>query len=115
MKKWYLPVLQEHYADFTGRARRQTFWMFILCNFVVSLVLGIIGALIGTKILSTVYSLALLVPTLALGARRLHDTGRSGWWQLISLVPLVGGIVLIIFWCQDSQPEANKWGANPKA
>lgn len=115
MKKWYLPVLTEHYADFTGRARRQTFWMFVLCNFVIGVVLSILALVIKTSLLSTIYSLALVVPNLALGARRLHDTGRSGWWQLIGLVPLVGAVVLLIFWCQDSQPESNKWGANPKA
>ena len=114
MKKWYLPVLTEHYADFKGRARRQTFWMFMLCNFVIVIVLSIIAWLIGTNILSNLYSLALLVPNLALGARRLHDTGHSGWWQLLYLTG-IGTIVLIVFWCLDSQPESNKWGANPKA
>ena len=115
MKKWYLPVLKEHYADFQGRARRQTYWMYVLCNCVVAIVLGLIGLVIGTKLLSNLYSLAVLVPGLAINARRLHDTGRSGWWQLIALVPVVGFIVLLIFLCQDSKPEANKWGANPKA
>ena len=115
MKKWFLPVLQEHYADFKGRARRQTYWMYMLCCFVIGLVLTIISLLIKTNILSSLFSLALLVPNLAINARRLHDTGRSGWWQLIALVPVVGFIVLLIFLCQDSKPEANKWGANPKA
>ncbi|MDE7005639.1 DUF805 domain-containing protein [uncultured Alistipes sp.] len=112
---WYLTVIKEHYADFKGRARRKEFWMFMLINWVISMVLAIIGGLIHFTLLGSIYSLAVLVPTLGVGVRRLHDMGKSGWWYLIALVPIVGAIYLIYLWCQDSQAEANEWGANPKA
>ena len=112
---WYLTVIKEHYADFKGRARRKEFWMFMLINWVISMVLAIIGGLIHFTLLGSIYSLAVLVPTLGVGVRRLHDMGKSGWWYLICLVPVLGAIYLIYLWCQDSQAEANEWGANPKA
>jgi uncharacterized membrane protein YhaH (DUF805 family) len=112
---WYLTVIKEHYADFKGRARRKEFWMFMLINWVISMVLAIIGGLIHFTLLGSIYSLAVLVPTLGVGVRRLHDMGKSGWGYLIALVPIVGAIYLIYLWCQDSQAEANEWGANPKA
>jgi len=112
--EWYLKVLK-NYVGFEGRARRTEYWMFVLFNFIVSLVLGLIGGLIGLDtILSYIYALAILLPSLAVGARRLHDTGRSGWMLLLSLIPLVGGIILIVFLCQDSEPGDNKYGSNPK-
>ena len=89
--------------------------MFMLINWVISMVLNIIGGLIHFTLLGSIYSLAVLVPTLGVGVRRLHDMGKSGWWYLIALVPIVGAIYLIYLWCQDSQAEANEWGANPKA
>ena len=109
---WYLTVIKEHYADFKGRARRKEFWMFMLINWVISMVLAIIGGLIHFTLLGSIYS---LVPTLGVGVRRLHVMGKSGLWYLIALVPIVGAIYLIYLWCQDSQAEANEWGANPKA
>lgn len=112
---WYLTVIKEHYADFKGRARRQEFWMFMLVNWVIAVVLGIVGNLLHFGLLGSIYSLAVLVPTLGVGVRRLHDMGKSGWWYLICLVPVLGAIYLIYLWCQDSQAEANEWGANPKA
>jgi uncharacterized membrane protein YhaH (DUF805 family) len=116
---WYIDVLKK-YADFTGRARRTEFWMFALFNFIVSLVLGIIDVVVGTTangvgILQLLYSLAVLIPGLAVSARRLHDTGRSGWWLLLGLVPCIGAIVLLVFCVQDSQPASNQYGPNPKA
>ena len=115
---WYLDVLKK-YTVFEGRAHRTEFWMFALFNFLISIGLSIIDNVIGTAttsggLLSGLYSLAVLIPALAVGARRLHDTGRSGWWQLIGLLPCVGWIVLIIFYVQDSQPGANQYGPNPK-
>ena len=80
---WYLTVIKNHYADFKSRARRQEFWMYMLVNFVISVVLGIIGSLIHFTLLGSIYSLAVLVPTLSVGVRRLHDMGKSGWWYLI--------------------------------
>ncbi|PCG83487.1 hypothetical protein CIB93_24340 [Streptomyces sp. WZ.A104] len=110
---WYLAVLK-NYAGFSGRARRKEYWMFTLVSFVISLVLSILGSVIGTDILYYLYAVAVLVPTLAVAVRRLHDTSRSGWWLLIGLVPLVGFIVLIVFLASEGKQEANEHGANPK-
>jgi uncharacterized membrane protein YhaH (DUF805 family) len=117
---WYLEVLQK-YAVFDGRARRKEYWMFLLINILVSVVLIAIDNLIGTfshqasfGLLQGLYSLALLIPSIAVTVRRLHDTGRTGWWILISLVPLIGGIILLIFMVLDSEPGTNQYGPNPK-
>lgn len=110
---WYLKVVK-NYAVFQGRARRKEHWMFILFNVIISLVLSIIENLIGIpSVLTSIYSLVVLLPTLGVSVRRLHDTGRSGWWILIGLIPLIGGIVLLVFACQDSDRD-NQYGPNPK-
>lgn len=112
--EWYLKVLQ-NYVGFSGRARRKEYWMFVLFNFIAGIILGIIEAIIGLPgILSGLYSLAILIPSLALVFRRLHDTGKSGWWILISLVPIAGSIILLVFMCLDSDAGTNKYGPNPK-
>ncbi len=112
--KWYLAVLRK-YAVFSGRARRTEYWMFVLINLIVALVLGAIDGLLGSQgLLGGLYSLAVLIPSLAVAVRRLHDTNRSGWWILINLIPLIGWIIFIIFAVQDSQPGANQHGPNPK-
>ena len=110
---WYLGVLKK-YADFSGRARRKEFWMFVLINFVIVLILSALDMALGIGLLSALYSLAVLVPSIAVGARRLHDTGRTGWWQLIGLIPFIGILVLIIFFVMDSNPGDNQYGPNPK-
>ena len=110
----YFTGALKKYADFTGRARRKEYWMFVLFYLIFYIVLSVIDSFIGTMILSGLFSLALLVPSISIAARRLHDTGRTGWWQLIALIPLLGTIVLIVFLAQDSHDE-NKYGANPKA
>jgi uncharacterized membrane protein YhaH (DUF805 family) len=117
---WYLGVLQK-YAVFGGRARRKEYWYFFLFNIIVTIVLAIIDALTGSfkagagiGLLGGLYSLAVIIPSLAVTVRRLHDTDRSGWWLLISLIPLIGAIVLLIFVVQDSSPGENKYGQNPK-
>lgn len=110
---WYVKVLKQ-YVDFNGRARRKEFWMFILINFVIAVVLSGIGYLIKTNVLSSIYSLAVLVPSIAVGVRRLHDIGKSGWLYLLILIPLVGLIVLIVFWAQDGVSGENEYGPNPK-
>ena len=108
------------YVDFSGRARRSEYWYFVLFNLVVNIVTTILDNVLGTDfegsggILSTVASLALFLPGLAVGIRRLHDTSRSGWWILIGLIPIVGWIILIVFYVQDSHPD-NKYGPSPKA
>lgn len=111
---WYLAVLKK-YAVFSGRARRTEFWMFVLINFIVAFALGVVDVMVGTAVLGGIYALATIIPALAVGARRLHDIGRTGWWQLIGLVPLIGLIVLIIFFVTDSNPGDNQYGPNPKA
>ena len=111
---WYLGCWKK-FADFSGRARRQEYWMFVLFNFLASLAIGIVDAILGTNAaLGGLYSLAVLIPSLAVSARRLHDTDRSGWWQLILLIPLIGWIIYLVFVCGDSKPGANRFGANPK-
>lgn len=114
LKEWYVKVLKQ-YTDFSGRARRREYWMFVLANFIVALVLTLIDILIGWgEILSGLYTLAVFIPSLAVCVRRLHDIGKSGWWLLLCLIPLIGGIWVLVLFCQDSQCEANQWGANPK-
>jgi len=111
---WYIDVLKK-YAVFDGRARRKECWMFFLFNFVIAIVLGLVEDLSGSSsIVSILYSLAVLIPGIAVSVRRLHDTERSGWWLLIALIPIVGVIVLIIFMVQDSKAGENKYGLNPK-
>jgi uncharacterized membrane protein YhaH (DUF805 family) len=116
---WYLDAWK-NYTNFQGRARRKAFWMFALFNIIAIVVLSVVEGLIGLRsegsygILSGLYSLAVILPALALAVRRLHDTGRSGWWILIGLIPLVGPIVLIVFYVTDSQPGTNQYGPNPK-
>ena len=110
---WYLKVLK-NYATFDGRARRKEFWMYVLFNFIIGIVLGIIDAVVlKQQILGNVYSLAVLVPGLAVSARRLHDIGKSGWWMLIAFT-IVGLIPLFIWNCTDSTPGPNQYGPNPK-
>ena len=111
---WYIGCWKK-FADFNGRARRQEYWMFALFNFIASVVLQVVDGILGTAgALAGLYSLAVLIPSLAVTARRLHDTDRSGWMMLISLIPLVGAIVLLVFLCSDSKPGENRFGANPK-
>jgi len=110
---WYLEVLKK-YAVFSGRARRKEYWMFFLFNiiiaFILGFVLGIIQAAthINLSSVSLIYSLAILIPSIAVGIRRMHDLGRSGWWILFPVVNFV-------FLCLDGQPEENEYGPNPKA
>lgn len=96
------------YADFQGRSRRSEYWWVFLFNLITSRVF----AAVSTSF-ATVWGFALLIPILAVGVRRLHDTGRSGWWVLLNLIPLVGTIILIVWLCQDSSPD-NQYGPNPK-
>ncbi len=119
--EWYLKVLKQ-YAVFSGRAQRKEYWMFVLFNILISIALAVVDGMTGTLdeqtgygLLSGIYSLAVLIPSIAVAVRRLHDTGRSAWWLLIVLLPLVGAIVLLVFMVLDSEPGSNDYGANPKA
>jgi uncharacterized membrane protein YhaH (DUF805 family) len=102
------------YVVFSGRARRSEFWWYALFAAIVYIVAGIIDAAIGNQLVGYLVALALLLPSLAVTVRRLHDTGRSGWWILIGIIPLIGAIVLLVFEVQDSQPGTNNYGPSPK-
>ncbi len=89
--------------------------MFFLFNLIITFVLGFIEVLVGGPgIVGTLYGLALLIPSIAVSVRRLHDISHSGWWLLIGLIPLIGAIVLLVFMVQDGKPGQNQYGANPK-
>ena len=117
---WFMTVLRK-YAVFEGRARRREYWFFVLFYILISVVLAVVDRMLGTYdetygmgALGALFCLGLLIPSIAVGARRLHDTGRSGWWLLIGFIPLIGAIVLIVFFVLDSQPGTNAYGPNPK-
>jgi uncharacterized membrane protein YhaH (DUF805 family) len=103
-----------NYVNFSGRARRSEYWWYTLFAFVLGLVASMIDQAIGAQVVSVVVALALFLPGLGVSIRRLHDTGRSGWWLLIGLVPIVGFVVLIVFYVMDSQPSTNAYGPSPK-
>lgn len=112
---YYKKVVVENYVNFSGRARREEFWWFVLGNFIIYAILNILANVADVfTILSFIYGLAVLLPSLGVAFRRLHDTGKSGWWLLIGLIPCVGTIILIVFYVQDSQPGANQYGPSPK-
>jgi uncharacterized membrane protein YhaH (DUF805 family) len=118
--QWYIDVLKK-YAVFGGRARRKEFWMFTLFSIIISLILAIIDRVAGLDynsgrngVLQSIYGLAVLVPTLAVSWRRLHDTNRSGWWMLLYLT-CIGIIVLIVFWAIEGNAGDNQYGPDPKA
>ncbi|MCJ7558449.1 MAG: DUF805 domain-containing protein [Gammaproteobacteria bacterium] len=98
----------KRYAEFSGRATRKQFWMYVLIYAAINLVL----TLLGLYWLQSIFCLALLIPSLSVGARRLHDTGKSGWWQLIGLIPVLGLIVMIYLLVQESQGD-NEYGVSP--
>jgi len=117
---WYLAVLK-NYAGFSGRARRMEYWMFALFNMIFAFVAMGLDNLLGTTVgilpygvFYLLYGLAVLVPGLAVAVRRMHDVGKSGWMLLIALIPIIGGIWLLILLVTDSNSGENKYGANPK-
>ena len=133
---YWLECFTKHYADFSGRARRSEYWGTVLFNGLIQAGLSFIMSIVATILFSSIeingevtfsslffllpdipiyiYGLVWLLPGLAVAVRRLHDIGKSGWNLLWILLPIVGAIMLIYWYCQDSQPEENKWGANPK-
>ena len=108
--KWYLKVVRDNYANFNGRASRQEYWMFFLFNIIFAIVAGFVDGFLGLGFLSLLYSVAVLIPSLAVGVRRLHDVNKSGWWLFISLIPIIGAIWLIILFCTDSKQGENNYG-----
>ena len=101
------------YVDFSGRARRSEYWYWILFTVIVDIVARAIDAGIGVMLIASLASLALALPSIAVAVRRLHDTGRSGWWFLLIFAIVIGWIFLIIWYCEDSHPD-NQYGPNPK-
>ncbi|MFF4423132.1 DUF805 domain-containing protein [Streptomyces sp. NPDC001549] len=111
----YLDVLKK-YAVFSGRARRQEYWMFFLFNMAAAIILMILDGVLGTSpVLYSIYVVAVLLPNLGVTIRRLHDTGKSGWWILINLVPFVGFIWFIVLVATAGQQQQNQYGPDPKA
>jgi len=116
------------YAEFSGRSRRKEYWMFTLFTLLIYCGLAIAGVLLASMVSNSgnsatgmiflaplyLFMLAMLIPSLAVCVRRLHDIGKSGWWYFISLVPFVGGLILLVFMCMDSEPGTNLYGPNPK-
>ena len=129
--EWYLKVMRDNYANFKGRARRKEYWMFVLVYVIILIacmvldnVLGIVfmmdaGPLgeisMGYGWLDSICSLVHFIPGLGLVVRRLHDVGKSGWFYLLILLPIVGWIWLLVLYCTEGQKEDNKWGPDPKA
>ena len=117
---WYVTVIKQ-YANFNGRARRKEYWMFALFNLIFLIAAMILDNILGTTIwilpygyLYIAYSLFVMLPSIAVAVRRLHDIGKSGWMLLISLIPLIGGIWLLVLYVTDSQIGENQYGPNPK-
>ncbi len=117
---WYLKALKQ-YADFSGRARRKEYWFFSLFNLIFLILSAMLDNMLGTfnqqngvGLLSGIYSLAIIIPGIAVSVRRLHDTNRSGWMLLIGFIPIIGSIWLLILMLLDSTPETNRFGDCPK-
>lgn len=117
MVNYALECITQKYADFSGRARRMEFWSFTLFTGAISLVLNVLYKTTDStlfSILAGVFSLAVLVPGFAVSWRRLHDTGRKGTWYLLNLIPVIGWIVLFVWYCQEGTPGDNEFGPDPK-
>ena len=125
--RYFLDTIKNRYAKFDGRATRSEYWYFILFYFILAFIVSLVDILVINPmlgltpeqaqqggILQIIVGLGLLIPTIALTIRRLHDIGKSGWWLLIALIPIIGALVLIYFYVQDSQAGSNLYGKNPK-
>ena len=118
---WYIAALKK-YAIFNGRSRRMEFWGFALVNLLILIALGVVDftndaerlSLIGSARFSLIYGLAVLIPAISVTVRRLHDTGRTGWWLLINLLPVIGWLVILIFMLLGGKPQRNQYGPDPK-
>ena len=125
MKKYYLDILTNKFADFNGRARRKEYWMWTLyCTIILlismaldnlfGLTFELLGQDLGYGWLYLIFGIIQFIPGLAVVVRRLHDVGKSGWYYLIILIPLIGFIWILVLLCTDGVKEENKWGTNPK-
>ena len=118
---WYIKVIKQ-YADFKGRARRREYWMFALFNIIVIMALLLVAGMIGSATDSVelvsipimIYYVAIILPSIAVAVRRLHDINKSGWYYLVSLIPLIGGIWLLVLLCTEGDRGDNQYGSNPK-
>ncbi len=117
---WYLMVLKR-YFDFSGRSQRAEYWYFALGNLIVGFILGFIDGIMGANaqqggigVLTMIYFLGILIPSLAVSVRRLHDTGRTGWWVFVAIIPILGPLLLLYFYVLDGEPGANAYGPDPK-
>jgi len=111
---YYLAVLKK-YADFNGRARRSEYWYFVLFCFIFSVVLAAFDYVLDTyAVFYGLFNLAMIIPALAVGVRRLHDISKSGWMYMIAFIPLIGSIWLLILFCQEGTEGQNEYGADPK-
>jgi len=129
--EWYLRVMRDNYANFTGRARRREYWMFTLVYMIILIACTVLDNILGTVFMMdvgplgeismgygwvyTICGLIHFIPGLAVVVRRLHDVGKSGWFYLIILIPFIGLLWLLILYCTEGPKENNKWGPDPKA
>ena len=124
--EWYLKVMRDNYANFSGRARRKEYWMFVLVQTIVMIGLMILDSVMGLDFelqgislgYGYLYLIGLIVhfiPSLAVLVRRLHDVGKSGWFYFIFLIPIIGVLWLLVLYCTEGQKQDNKWGPDPKA
>lgn len=114
MVQWYLKVVKENYANFSGRARRSEFWYFMLVNFIISAILGVIDSVTGIGFLAAIYGLAVLVPSIAVGVRRLHDIDKETIMIILAFIPVVN-FYIIYLWTIEGVRGPNKFGPDPKA
>lgn len=115
----YYSICLSKFADFSGRARRREYWTFALVNCLIAMLLLILGLAFGedspaSNIMVTIFYLIMLVPNLSVSVRRLHDIGKSGWYMFLGLIPLIGGLILLVWALMDSEPGENQYGKNPK-
>ena len=119
---YYLDVLKK-YAVFSGRSRRSEYWVFFLIQFIIGIVLSGLGSVLSAQesllalpvnAIYFIYIIGTLIPGIAVTIRRLHDTDRSGWWIFIGIIPIIGAILLIIWFCMDGTIGSNSYGPNPK-
>ena len=109
--EWFTRPLQHQYADFTGRTSRKAYWMYVLVYFIIVVAIMVVEEIIlATSVPSSLFTLAVLIPSIAIATRRLHDIGMSGWWQLIQLIPLLGWIVIIILLAKKGEVGENQYG-----
>ncbi|QBQ39796.1 DUF805 domain-containing protein [Sphingobacterium psychroaquaticum] len=122
--EWFLKVVRDNYTNFNGRARRKEYWMFVLFNIIISGALSLVDRIFGltygdtspyqSGVLSSIYALAVLLPSIAVAVRRLHDTNKSGWFLLVAFIPFVGWIYLIYLFIKEGDRGQNQYGPDPK-